>query len=85
MNTMRDVITITCPLCKGVLEIDISRRQVVRHWEHTEKTKDADLFAKAVERSKTRQDNTEKTYDSAKEKLRGPKRDIDELLKGRGK
>ncbi|MFH0777106.1 MAG: hypothetical protein V2A71_00610 [Candidatus Eisenbacteria bacterium] len=79
---MPSVITITCPLCKGVLEVDLSRRQVVRHWAHTEKAKNTDLFAKAVERSKTRQDNTEKTYDSAKEKLSGPKRDIDELLKG---
>ncbi len=78
---MPNLITVTCPLCKGMLEIDVARRQVVRHFEHLEKVKKDELFAKAVEKSKTREEKSRETYDAAKEKLHGPRRDLDELLK----
>ncbi len=78
---MHNVITVTCPICKGMLEIDVAMRQVVRHFERSEKVKKEDLFAKAVEKSRGRDVKSRETYDTVKENLRGPKRDLDELMK----
>lgn len=79
---MYNIITVTCPICKGMLEIDVVRKQVVRHFEHLAGIKKEDLFAYAVGKAKTREERSRESYEAAKEKLHSPKRDLDELMKG---
>lgn len=66
---MKAVITVTCPDCGGVLEIDVAREKVLSHREKldVENAKDKDaLFDDVVKRVATRPSETEKKFEAAR-------------------
>jgi hypothetical protein len=81
---MKAIITVTCPDCKGVLEIDVAREKIVAHRKRIDvEDKTADkgaLFDDVVNRVRNRETEAEAKFREAQETVRDSKKRLDHLF-----
>ena len=81
---MKAVITVVCPECGGLLEIDTAREKVLSHKikvdaDAPEKDKAA-LFDEVVDRVKRRKDEGDALFDKLKKEVEDGDKRLDELF-----
>jgi uncharacterized Zn finger protein (UPF0148 family) len=81
---MKSIITVTCPECGGLLEIDVSRQKVLSHkvkidGEATPEDK-AKLFDEVVNRVKRKKDESEQLFDRLKKDVADSEKRLDDLF-----
>lgn len=81
---MKSVITVTCPCCQGLLDIDVARQKVLSHkrkvdLEKGEKSVD-DIFGDAVNRARSSEAEAERVFEKAREEQRDSAAKLDALF-----
>ena len=81
---MKSIITVTCPECDGVLEIDVSRQRVLSHKlkvdvDAPEKDK-AEMFDDVLNRVRKKQGSGDKLFDAARKEIEGREDKLDDLF-----
>lgn len=81
---MKAIITVVCPDCKGVLEIDVARERVVAHRKRIDiedQTQDKGaLFDDVVHRVRHRETEAEAKFREAQEAVQNSKKRLDQLF-----
>ncbi len=60
-------VYVTCPMCKGMLEVNTEDGKVVRHFEAKEKGQSGDALADAVQAARSSAALTEEKFKAARE------------------
>ncbi|MEJ2744436.1 MAG: hypothetical protein P8123_01930 [bacterium] len=69
MSKVRTVY-VTCPICKGTLEVSAENGKVVRHFEARDENQSGDALTEAVEAAKTSAARTEEKFKIVQEQER---------------
>jgi len=82
---MKSIITVTCPECEGILEIDVSREKVLSHKRPVDleiaKGKDkAELFDEQVEKVRKKRSKGDSLFDDALRTVQKSDERLDELF-----
>lgn len=81
---MKSVITVTCPDCQGLLEIDVARQKVLSHKRKVDLGKDDksvdDIFGDAVSRAQKSEAEAERAFERAREEQKGSAAKLDALF-----
>lgn len=81
---MKAVITVTCPECKGTLDIDVSRQRVLSHKAplqggEVEKDK-SDVFDDVVQRARKKHSAAEDNFERAQREAKQNRERLDSLF-----
>jgi predicted nuclease with TOPRIM domain len=81
---MKAVITVTCPECKGTLDIDVSRQRVLSHKApladgEVEKDK-SELFDEVVDRVRKKRSDAEEKFERAQQEAKQNRERLDSLF-----
>jgi adenine-specific DNA methylase len=78
-------VYVTCPLCKGTLEVSTENGKVVRHFEARDKAQSGDALAEAVEAARTSAARTEEKFKVAQEQEKHKLKRLDETFREKKK
>lgn len=78
-------VYVTCPMCKGMLEVNAENGKVVRHFEARDKTRSGDALAEAVEAARSSAARTEEKFKAAQETEKHKLKRIEETFREKKK
>lgn len=78
-------VYVTCPMCKGMLEVNTENGKVVRHFEARDKSQAGDTLAEAVAAAKSSTARTEEKFKIAQEQERHKLKRLEETFREKKK
>ena len=74
-------VYVTCPICKGMIEVNAENGKVVRHFEARDKTQTGDALEEAVAAAKSSAARTEEKFKVAQEPEKHKLKRIEEAFR----
>jgi adenine-specific DNA methylase len=78
-------VYVTCPMCKGMLEVNTENGKVIRHFEARDRTQSGDALAEAVQAAKCSAALTEEKFKAAQEKEKHKLKRLEETFREKKK